>query len=119
MRRICGKQPEGTLLGCARRPVSGELPFVALADEATARANGWTPNLNSLHEAGHLNGSWGHEGWRDLAQMGAPAAATPRPTKPMPEPKTTVVAQADAADGSAMEDSAGYEFSPPPRRRPP
>jgi hypothetical protein len=129
LRLICDKQPEGTLLGCARRPSAGEVPFVALADEATVKANGWTMNLNELHEAGHLNGSWTHDGWRDLAQMsparpegiGAPAAASPRPVetpaKPMPEgrPKAIVVAQADVPP----EDQYIDEPPPPPRRRPP
>jgi hypothetical protein len=119
MRRICGKQPEGVLLGCAQRPNAGGVPFVVLADDATVRANGWTRNLNELHEAGHLNGSWGHEGWRDLAQLGAPTVAPPRPVetaKPMPEgqPKAIVVAQADAVP--AGEPGWQDELSPPPRR---
>jgi hypothetical protein len=134
LRRICGKQQPGVLLGCAQRSNANGVPFVALANDATVRANGWTPNLNAIHESGHLNGSWTHDGWRDLAQMGsarpegigAPAAAPPRPVqtpaKPMPEgrPKAIVVAQVDATDRLATEDSPG-EFSPPPppRRRPP
>jgi hypothetical protein len=121
MRRICGKQPPGVLLGCARKPDASGVPFVVLADDATVRANGWTMNLNELHEAGHLNGSWTHDGWRDLAQIGAPAAASPRPVetpaKPMPEgrPKAIVVAQADVPP----EDQYIDEPPPPPRRRPP
>jgi hypothetical protein len=108
LRRICGQQPEGTLLGCARRPSAGEVPFVALADEATVKANGWTMNLNELHEAGHLNGSWSHDGWRDLAQLG-------RPTKPI------VIAQADlpsvpSGRPEAIEEDQYDE--PPPRRHP-
>jgi hypothetical protein len=110
LRRICDNQPEGvTILGCARKPDASGVPFVVLADDATVKANGWTPNLNSLHEAGHLNGSWTHDGWRDLARLGAPKPAI-------------VVAQVDATDRSAVEDLAGYEFSPPPpprRPRPP
>jgi hypothetical protein len=82
-RRICGKQPEaGVLLGCAQRPNADGVPFVALADDATVRATGWTPGLNELHESGHLNGAWTHDGWRALAKIGAPAAETP--AKPMP-----------------------------------
>jgi len=115
LRRICGQQPEGALLGCARRPNTGEAPSVALADDATVRVNGWTPNLNALHEAGHLNGSWGHNGWRDLAQLGAPAAASPRPTKPV------VVAQADVPSVPSGRPEAIEEDQydePPPRRHP-
>src|SRR5262245_9004611 len=108
LRRICGQQPEGALLGCARRPNTGEAPFVALADDETVRMNGWTPNLNALHEAGHLNGSWGHNGWRDLAQLG-------RPTKPV------VVAQADVPSVPSGRPEAIEEDQydePPPRRHP-
>jgi hypothetical protein len=123
LRRICGERP-GVLLGCARRPNAGELPFVVLADRATVVQNGWTENLNELHEAGHLNGSWAHDGWRDLATLGAPAA-TPRATKPI------VVAQADVPSvpsgrpEAIEDDQAEGGRSPydeplsPPRRRPP
>jgi len=104
LRRICGKQPEGALLlGCARRPDTSGVPFVVLADEATVRANGWTPNLNMLHEAGHLNGSWGHDGWRNLAQLGAP--------------KPIIVAQADAAEDVPLQEHDAYRQPPPPPRR--
>src|SRR5262249_5479541 len=114
LRRICGKQPEGVLLGCARRPSAGEAPFVALADEATVRANGWTMNLNERHEAAHLNASWTHDGWRDLAQLGRPIEA----------PKPVVVAQADVPSvpsgrPEAIEEDQYDEPPPPPRRRPP
>jgi hypothetical protein len=111
LRRICGKQPEGVLLGCAQRPNADGVPFVVLADDATVRANGWTQNLNALHEAGHLNGAWTHDGWRDLAQIGAPAAASPRPVETPAKP--IVVAQADVPP----EDQ--YVDEPPlPRRHP-
>jgi hypothetical protein len=99
MRRICGQQSGGTLLGCAKRPKTGGLPFVALADDETVRMNGWTRNLNALHEAAHLNGSWGHDGWRDLAQMGRPIEA----------PKAIVVALADVPPEDQYDD-------PHPRR---
>jgi hypothetical protein len=134
LRRICGKQPEGVLLGCARKPDASGVPFVVLADDATVRANGWTMNLNELHEAGHLNGAWTHDGWRDLAQMGsarpegigAPAAAaSPRPVetpaKPMPEgrPKAIVVAQADAVGTAEPHVPPENQYDgPPPRRHP-
>src|SRR5262245_32183087 len=112
MRRICGKQPEaGVLLGCAQRPNADGVPFVALADDATVRATGWTPGLNELHESRHLNGAWTHDGWRDLAQIGAPAAETP--AKPMP---AIVVAQADVPPEDQYADEPP---PPPPRRRPP
>jgi hypothetical protein len=116
MRRICGQHPEGVLLGCARRPNADELPFVVLADEATVKANGWTMNLNELHEAGHLNGSWGHVNWRDLATLGAPAAATPRPAA---VPKPVVVAQLEAvgAAGPHVPPENQYDESLP-RRHP-
>jgi hypothetical protein len=104
MRWICGKQPEGVLLGCARRPNANGVPFVALADHTTIVQNGWTENLDALHEAGHLNGSWTHDGWRDLAQLGRPIEA----------PKPVVVAQADAPP---PEDDQ-YIEAPPPRRHP-
>jgi len=110
LRHICGKQPAGTLLGCARPGANG-VPFVALADDATVRANGWTPNLNALHESGHLNGAWTHDGWRDLAQIGAPAAASPRPVETPAKP--IVVAQVPP------EDQYVDEPPPSPRRRPP
>jgi hypothetical protein len=97
MRRICGKQPPGVLLGCARKPDANGVPFVVLADDATVGANGWTQNLNALHEAGHLNGAWTHDGWRDIAQLGKPVAAP------------IVVAQADALPRE--------EDEPPPVRR--
>jgi hypothetical protein len=121
MQRICGKHPGMILLGCAEKPSGNGVPRVALADRATILQNGWTENLNGIHEAGHLNGSWGHDGWRNLAQLGAPAAASPRPVetpaKPMPEgrPKAIVVAQADVPP----EDQYIDEPPPPPRRRPP
>jgi hypothetical protein len=119
LRRICGKKPEGVLLGCARKPDTSGVPFVVLADEATVRANGWTPNLNALHEAGHLNGAWTHDGWRDLARLGAPPSASLRPVAtpaPMPEGKAIIVAQADAVP----DDEPGWqdEPPPPPRRHP-
>ena len=111
LRHLCGKQPEGVLLGCARKPDTNGVPFVVLADDATVRANGWTPNLNALHEAGHLNGAWTHDGWRDLAQLGT-AAALPQPIE---APKPVVVAQADAPP-PVEEDQ--YVEVPPPRRHP-
>jgi hypothetical protein len=129
MQRICGKHPGMILLGCAEKPSGNGVPRVALADRATILQNGWTENLNEIHEAGHLNGSRGHDGWRDLARGGAPAAASPRPVetpaKPMPEgrPKAIVVAQVDAV-GTAephVPPEAQYvdEPPPPPQRRPP
>ena len=113
LRRICGKQQPGVLLGCARKPDTDGVPFVVLADEATVRANGWTPNLNAIHEAGHLNGAWTHDGWRDLARLSAPAAASPQPMAPKP----VVVAQADAPPSPVEEDQ--YVEVPPPRRHAP
>jgi len=112
LRRICGQQPEGTLLGCARRPSAGELPFVVMADDATVRAVGWTPNLNALHEAGHLNGSWGHDGWRDLAQLGVGKTRSQPSLPEVSAPKPVIVAQADAP---VEEDEPP---PPPPRRHP-
>jgi hypothetical protein len=108
LRRNC-EQPAGlTVLGCARKPRPGELPLVMLADDATVRAAGWTRNLNELHEAGHLNGAWDHQGWRDLALPGVPAVASPKPAARI------VVAQA-----APPEDRGEYvEPPPPPPRRP-
>jgi hypothetical protein len=117
MRRICGKQPPGVLLGCARKPDASGVPFVVLADRATVVQNGWTENLNALHEAGHLNGSWAHDGWRDLAQLGRPIEAP----KPMPEgrPKAIVVAQADAVGTAEPHVPPENQYDgPPPRRHP-
>src|SRR5262249_4174826 len=73
--------------------------------------------------------AWGHDGWRDLAQMGsaqgigAPAAASPPPTKPAREgrPRAIVVAQSDAVGGPEGRVSPPEDqyVAPPPRRRPP